>query len=247
MVYIGSKNRLSKDIIKFIEPYYNDKVNYYEPFVGGANMIDKIPKNVFKNIIGNDFNKYLIALLNYMKTDNEIEYEFIEKEDWYNNYLYPFREGKLDGKYKDWYIGYIGFTKTFSSKFMKGYCGKNKDLKDIQRGPHNNILKQRENIKHIKFIYGDYKDMIIENNSVVYLDPPYSNTIKYEVDIFHEEFYEWCRNLVNNKNCIVFVSEYNMPEDFECIFEKEYKQTLSANGKTTKAVEKLFILKKDLK
>ena len=245
MRYMGSKYRLSKDILKFIEPYYNDKVNYYEPFVGGANMIDKIPKNVFKNIIGNDFNKYLIALLIQMRDKPEtLIYKFIEKEDWLNNYLKPFKEnGEIiinNKKIEDYNIGLLGVTKTYNSMFMHQYRGILNN-RNHQLESHNNIIKQCDKLNNITFIYGDYKDIIIENNSVVYCDPPYLNTTKYEVDIFHEEFYEWCRDLVNNKNCIVFVSEYNNLEKygFKFIYEKQLK------GK--KSVEKLFILKKDLK
>ena len=44
MKYVGSKNRLAKQIAPIIQSYV-DKPNckgYIEPFVGGANMIDKI-------------------------------------------------------------------------------------------------------------------------------------------------------------------------------------------------------------
>jgi len=248
---MGSKNRISKEILKFIEPYFDKDKNYYEPFVGGANMIDKIPPNSFKNIIGSDYNRYLIALLNYMKTDNEIEYEFMEKDDYYNNHKYPFHKDNENyiEKHYDWYIGYIGFTKSFSGKFMDSYSGickrKNGRLENYQKEKHNNIIKQRENIKHIEFIHSDYKELDIEDNSVLYLDPPYNNTGKYStgLDIFHEELYEWVKDLVYNKNCIVFISEYNMPEEFECVYEKRLSNS-GAFGKT-KDTEKLYILKKD--
>ena len=48
----------------------------------------------------------------------------------------------------------------------------------------------------------------------------------------------------------IFVSEYNMPEDkFECVWSKEVKSSLSANGKSggnKNSTEKLFIVKGDL-
>ena len=49
------------------------------------------------------------------------------------------------------------------------------------------------------------------------------------------------------KNNIVLVSEYNMPNDFECIWEKEYKCLLysnkQSNDEKNNRVEKLFICK----
>ena len=44
MKYIGSKKRISKYILPILQGYI-DKNNisvYYEPFVGGSNMIDEI-------------------------------------------------------------------------------------------------------------------------------------------------------------------------------------------------------------
>ena len=44
MKYLGSKNRISKYISPILQQYINENriTTYYEPFVGGANIIDKI-------------------------------------------------------------------------------------------------------------------------------------------------------------------------------------------------------------
>ena len=43
MKYMGSKNRLSKELAPIIQSYVDKGCSgYLEPFVGGANMIDKI-------------------------------------------------------------------------------------------------------------------------------------------------------------------------------------------------------------
>lgn len=61
IIYLGSKNRISKYITPIIQSYIDEGYNYYlEPFVGGANMIDKIQCN---NKIGSDIDKYVIATL----------------------------------------------------------------------------------------------------------------------------------------------------------------------------------------
>ena len=48
MKYMGSKSRIAKDIVPIIQKCINDNniQVYIEPFVGGANIIDKI-KNSF--------------------------------------------------------------------------------------------------------------------------------------------------------------------------------------------------------
>mgnify|MGYP001075335967 CR=1 FL=1 len=78
MKYVGSKNRISKELAPIIQSYITeDTKGYLEPFVGGANMIDKIKKYIklakiiltIATIILNFFNKKI--------TDNrKILYEF---------------------------------------------------------------------------------------------------------------------------------------------------------------------------
>ena len=62
MKYVGSKNRISKYIVPIIQSHIDNPLcqGYIEPFVGGANIIDKIR---CKRKFGYDTNKYLIALL----------------------------------------------------------------------------------------------------------------------------------------------------------------------------------------
>lgn len=62
MKYMGSKSRIAKQIVPIIQNYIDQstKKAYIEPFVGGANVIDKI---VCDYRVGFDINKYLIALL----------------------------------------------------------------------------------------------------------------------------------------------------------------------------------------
>lgn len=51
-------------------------------------------------------------------------------------------------------------------------------------------------------------------------------SIQLEVSPY-EEFYEWVKKAsVNN---IVLISEYNMPDEFECIWYKETKTLLDSN------------------
>ena len=66
--------------------------------------------------------------------------------------------------------------------------------------------------------------------------------LKYNnINFPHEAFYDWCREL--SKNNIVLISEYNMPNDFECIWEKEHTVAIGKDIINKKAIEKLFIIK----
>ena len=81
MKYIGSKNRLSKELAPIIQGYITeDTVGYLEPFVGGANMIDKIQCN---NKIGCDIHEELIELLKYAQNNYDNIPDTITEEEYY--------------------------------------------------------------------------------------------------------------------------------------------------------------------
>lgn len=80
-----------------------------------------------------------------------------------------------------------------------------------------------------------YEQVDIPENSVVYCDPPYKGTSSYISDFDHVKFYQWCRN----NPYLIFVSEYNMPDDFFEMAQWNKTCTLAANNRT-KTVEKLF-------
>ena len=120
MKYMGSKNKIAKYIVPIIERYIVDNgvKNYVEPFVGGANVIDKVR---CENKIGADANEYLIAL--YQNKEKVLKMPYVTKE------LYT--DVKLAYKNKDysvydkWFIGAVGFFASYNGKFFEGgYSGK---------------------------------------------------------------------------------------------------------------------------
>ena len=121
---------------------------------------------------------------------------------------------------------------------------KNGDLPCYQNESRNSIFKQIEFLKEVKFESKNYFEVQIPKNSIIYFDPPYKGTTKYFTEFDHDFFYNYVRKL-KNEGHQVFVSEYEMPSDFICIWEKEVKSSLSANGKiggSKSSVEKLFTL-----
>ena len=81
---------------------------------------------------------------------------------------------------------------------------------------------------------------------VAYIPPSLSASVGFTLRLInHSEFWDWCREKVEEGH-IVFVSEYNAPDDFECIWSKEV--TVSGNNihkeKLTNT-EKLFVLKSE--
>jgi len=242
MQYVGSKGRLSKELAPIIQSYITDETaGYLEPFVGGANMIDKIK---CKKKIGCDIHDELIELLKHAQL-NELpetitfeEYENVKK----NKELYP-----------KWYVGLVGFCGSFGAKYFGGFARRyNKDgsLFDVPKQAINSLRKQSELLKDIKFYNKSFLELPVEkiNNYVIYCDIPYRGTLEYKNGGFpYEEFYSWAIDA--SKNNVVLISEYDMPNDkFECIWAKEHFTSVGSGVNTDSnktRIEKLFIVKKE--
>ena len=239
MQYVGSKNRLSKELAPIIQSYITDEtVAYIEPFVGGANMIDKIKHD---NKIGSDLHKELIALHNYNKNNSNFLPKTISEDK------YTHVKNNKD-YYEDWYIGLVGFCASFSAKYFGGYArGYKADGITPRDYPNEAILNLQQQAPNLQGITFECKSFLDYNptdykNCVFYLDPPYRKTLSYSTGGFpYKEFDEWAIELA--KNNTVLISEYAMPEDkFECIWSKNVKVGISGQGdiKNKKRVEKLF-------
>lgn len=87
---------------------------------------------------------------------------------------------------------------------------------------------------------GDYRNVEILPDSVIYADIPYKNTCGYGMDFDHEAFYDWCEK----QTALVLISEYWMPEDrFVCIAEFPRTSTFSSTNNSKKVIEKVFVPK----
>jgi DNA adenine methylase len=138
--------------------------------------------------------------------------------------------------------GFVGFGCSFGGKWFGGYA-RNKTNTNYALQSKKSLLKDMDNLMTTQFTCQDYLDVIIPNNSIVYADPPYNNTTGYGKDKFNsDEFWEYMR--VISKNNKVFISEQTAPNDFECVWEKEFTRTLDVNKDNQfKVTEKLFTYK----
>jgi DNA adenine methylase len=227
MQYMGSKNRLAKHLLPVMLPYRkNSEQCWIEPFVGGANMIDKIAGDR----LGNDNHPFLIALLQAVSQGYDPP-SVVTKDEYYRVKSNP-------NDYPSEYVGFVGFLCSFGYKWWGGYAF-NKEGRNYAEKGRNALLKQAPNIKGVKFQCQNYLELIIPNNSIVYCDPPYQKSSGYHTDFDHQIFWDWCRSLVQNNN-IVFVSEYSAPDDFVCTKEIVYETNLNKNSKSPR-IERLFL------
>lgn len=232
MKYMGSKSRIAKHILPIMleecEKY--GITNWVEPFVGGGNMIDKVP-NSFERI-GYDLNHHTIAALVGIR-DHLDELPCKVTKEFYNSI-----KGSEPHNVNSW----IRYECSFASKLDNGYAI-NKAGRNYAEKGKNLAIKQSPKIQNVQFICDSYENLSFEN-CLVYCDPPYQGATRYKTGAFdHDKFFAWCREQA--KRNIVFVSEYNAPDDFECVWQGEIKTNFSSTRKkaTHNAVEKLFKVK----
>ena len=248
MKYMGSKARIAKCILPIILKNRKEGQCYVEPFVGGANMIDKV--DGWR--IGADSNKYLIAMFKGCVDGRDqgidASKEFYSKvRDCYNKGLHTF---------DDFTIGLVGFMCSANGRFFEGgYSGvsttKSGKVRDYIDESIRGLTKQLPDLEDVDFICSTYENLEIPKASIIYCDIPYYGTKQYSTSkgFDYPKFWQWCRDKAKDGHQ-VFISEYSAPEDFVCVWQQEVKSSLSANGKSggnKLSIEKLFVHESQVK
>lgn len=236
MKYMGSKNKYAIEILNIINKYRKKNQPYVEPFCGGCNVIDKV-----KGIrIANDTHEYLICMWKALEK-GWYPPKFVSEEN-YKDIL------KNKDKYPKFLVGYVGFNASYAGKYFGGYARNKERTRQYSEEAYRNITNQIPNIIGIKFYNKDYSNFPIPDNSIIYCDPPYQNTTNYsKTDKFNYiEFWNWCRLKVKEGHQI-FISEYNAPKDFICIWSKNVNSSINQNPSAKQNIEKLFVHETQIK
>lgn len=116
-------------------------------------------------------------------------------------------------------------------------------LEHLERLQHLERLERLERLQRLNILNLNAFDVEITtqiNETIIYLDPPYKGTSKYQEDISYDELYEY----INKSPYKIYMSSYEAP--FECVFTINHRSTLSAT-ENNKVVEKLFCNQTELK
>lgn len=109
------------------------------------------------------------------------------------------------------------------------------ELQRLQQLEQLERLQQLERLSCLSISSKDYKEVEIQEDSVIYCDPPYKGTNGYGVAFDSEAFYGW----VKSHKCPIFFSEYNCPNGFTLVSQKKAVSILSSNSRHLKS-EKLY-------
>ena len=264
--YMGSKNRIAKWIIDNLPP----AEHFYDLFGGGGAISHcALLSGKYKYVHYNELNPLIVkAFTMAISGDFKDEKRWISREDFFklkdtdpyvslcfsfgNNankgYCYS-REIEPLKKAVHYAICFNDFSllKDLNIHIDENLKGRLPICKAIKEFLNLNQLRLQhlesldrfqglERLEEIQITNLDYREVEIETDSVIYCDIPYKNTEKYSIgDFNHNEFYEWARKQNN-----IFISEYNTPDDFEVINERNIKSILSVTSNRKTVTEKLF-------
>lgn len=247
MKYMGSKSRIVSEILPIMLKEMDKDTCFVDMFCGGCHVIERVPNNLRR--IANDKNNYLISMWSFL-VNTKLEFpETITKESYsfYRNIFNKRGFGNNKTTSDDAMIGWIGFMGSFNGRFFDGgYSGHHvkagTGFRNYIAEQIRNTKSQIENLKGVEWNVGDYSELHIPPKSLIYCDIPYKNTKQYSIskDFDYERFYSWCRKMKNQGHTI-YVSEYWMPEDFTCVWEKSVKNTMNQT-KTKQTIERLYKL-----
>lgn len=191
-------------------------------------MIDKVPSSFTRE--GYDLNDHAIHALIGIR----------DNLDWLPSHVtseyYESLKGSPPDTITSWVRIACSYGGIFESKLAADKIGK----RDYGQEAKRNAIKQSPGLQLVSLKHAAFLDLDFQG-SLIYCDPPYQNTSGYKTGSFpHEEFFSWCRQQA--KKNVVFVSEYNAPDDFIEVWRGEVKTNFSSSrkGATHNAIEKLY-------
>ena len=128
--------------------------------------------------------------------------------------------------------GTIAEKHSYFHKWRREKMGTSSRQDSLQQLEQLGRLQQLERLQQavepsINSIVGDYRDLDIHPNDVVYCDPPYINTTKDYGGFDFDSFHEWYMNCPAD----VYISEYTQLPDTEVYADLGSKHSMTATGK----------------
>ena len=236
-----------KQLTPILMEHANEDTIFVDCFCGGANVISEIP---LKNKVGIEVNRPIVELWKHLQSEGMegIPYDLSESD--YNEIKFDYLNGCTS--FPGWLIGYAGACCSYGGAWFNGYARYNpKKGESHIHEAYNGLKAHIERFKFLEtteFVNTDY--LIYQYPSpdkcIIYCDPPYAGRKRYASDFDNYMFWDWVRQM-SKEGYIIYVSEYEAPYDFKCVWSQEKKDGMGTTleGKKQKYVtEKLFIYDK---
>lgn len=227
MRYLGGKSKTRKQISAFLESVRKPYQVYFEPFVGGAWILQEMSGKR----IASDGNDALIAMYKALQ-NGWLPPEYVSEEEW------RIYRKQTDVK-KDPMQAFCRFGCGFGGDWMGGYA-RSADKDCYAKTSKNSLMKQLPLIKDVDFRYGLFHEHT-PWDMLVYCDPPYAGTTQYGAFKYFDHKMFWDKMREWSKNNTVVISEYKAPEDFECVAEFSSRMGMTTGKERPVRTERLFM------
>lgn len=155
MKYMGSKARHAKELLPIILKDHKPEMWYVEPFVGGANMIDKVDPKVAPKRLASDFNEYLIDMWKDA-ISGKLSFDYVDKT------LYTNVRSNTNN-YSKGFVGWVAHGCSYNGKWFGGFAGeittKINTKRNYQTEAANAVKQQVEKLKDVKFLHKSVFDL----------------------------------------------------------------------------------------
>lgn len=131
-------------------------------------------------------------------------------------------EAEYRQRYSEWYGKEIGVSHMAWQNLQS--------LQRLQR------LQSLQSLERLEIQRLSYDEVEIPKDSCVYCDPPYRGTIGYQHELDFDKFDNWLREAKRP----IYVSEYNMPEDF-VVLDMVGKRNIASHTANILVREKLYV------
>lgn len=230
MRFSSGKSRIAKDIAAIINRTIADTGarSYYEPFVGGCNIV---PRVVCDYRYASDTNAALVTI--YRAWQDGWRPERVTEED--------YKRLKQTQDPNDPYTALAGFGLSFGGKWFGGFA-RDRTSRDYHNEATRRLDRDIGLCSDVSFVHANYSDLQIEPGSVVYCDPPYAETTcAFGTEPFDTDaFLRWAERVSGEGN-VVFVSEYKIDRfGFREVWAKDTFTSMSGAAKRGSKVERLY-------
>jgi len=212
--YYGGKYRYANRIADIIEQIATEDV-YIEPFCGWCSVMSRVTeRNIFNQYIASDANESIVMF--FHETSRGIFTPPVTMTEEKYNVL-------KTQQFPSALQAFVGICYSFNGKWFRGYTPRYKNIR-FNVNNSANLTRRIKQLKDVEFEHAMYQEYADREKCFFYMDPPYkSRTEGYKLhtgkksSFDTDEFWEFARKL-SEKNTVI-VSEYEAPDDFECILE----------------------------
>jgi len=228
MQFHGGKEKIAKDLVRVISAFRGNRSRILAPFMGGASVESRV-KDLFSVRDFGDLDQDLVTLWTAARDGWDPPCS-LPKEEYY----------RLKTEGSSALRGFAAYGLSFGGKRWGGYAH-NARGDDFCGAARRGVLQKAQGLAGSNIECRSYDTWNVDENTLVYADPPYAGTTGYsgtgqwDAPKFWRAMKRWAA-----QGALVLVSEYVAPPDWKSVWVREKKVTMRKDDNRAMAQEHLF-------